>query len=256
MPPQNLLVLLLTWMLCLSAPGPLLGESVPPEISAALAKNVATFSIVAFDPTTGDLGVAVASKFFGVGSVVPWAKAGVGAVATQAFPNVRFGPDGLNLLAAGTSPADAVQVLTEADPDVSGRQFAIIDAHGNTAAHTGAKCFEWAGHLSGKNHCVQGNILTGEDVLTAMSEAFKQTRARPGTELADALIASLNAGQAAGGDKRGRQSAALLVVRQEGGIGGGNDRYIDLRVEDHAKPIEELTRLLGLHKAFFKKTRP
>jgi uncharacterized Ntn-hydrolase superfamily protein len=220
------------------------------------AQTVATFSIVAFDPETGDLGVAVASKFFGVGSVVPWAKSGIGAVATQALPNVQFGPEGLKLLADGKSPAEALQTLINADSNPTRRQFAIIDAHGNTAAHTGAECFDWAGHLAGRHFAVQGNILAGKEVLTAMAAAFEKSRAQPGNELAQALLAALIAGQDAGGDKRGRQSAALLVVREKGGIGGGNDRYIDLRVEDHEKPIEELTRLLSAHHAFFQKIRP
>jgi uncharacterized Ntn-hydrolase superfamily protein len=214
--------------------------------------TVATFSIIAFDPGTGDLGVAVASKFFGVGSVVPWAKAGVGAVATQAWTNVRFGPEGLNLLAAGKSPAEIVRLLIDSDPGAPERQFAIIDTHGQCAAHTGNDCLPWAGHRKGKHYSVQGNILAGKQVLAAMAKAFEKTRAQPGIELADALVAALSAGQDAGGDTRGRQSAALLVVREKGGLSGGNDRYIDLRVEDHPTPIVELTRLLATHKAFFK----
>ena len=215
-----------------------------------MAEIVATFSIVARDPATGDLGVAVASKYFGVGSVVPWARAGVGAVATQARPNVAFGLAALDLLEDGISPEEALRKLIAADPGRDHRQLAIIDASGRTAAHTGSECKDWAGHLDEKNLSVQGNLLANENVLPAMVDAFQKERILEYNELADWLLAALDAGEEAGGDKRGRQSAAILVVR-EGGLFGANDRYVDLRVEDHLDPISELTRLLGLHKDFF-----
>lgn len=212
---------------------------------------VNTFSIVAFDPATGDLGVAVESKYFGCGSVVPWAKAGVGAVATQARAKVSFGPGGLRLMEEGKSPREALDVLLETDPKREIRQVAMVDAQGRTAAHTGAECDAWAGHHAVVNLSVQGNLLAGDGVVPAMVEAYDKARKLEGSELADWLLAALVAGQAAGGDRRGQQSAALLVVRANGGVGGDNDRYIDLRVEDHARPIEELSRLLEGHKAAF-----
>jgi uncharacterized Ntn-hydrolase superfamily protein len=222
--------------------------------AAALAEpQVNTFSIVAFDPDTGDLGVAVESKYFAVGSVVPWAKAGVGAVATQALAKVSYGPDGLTLMAAGKAASKALEELREADPKSELRQIAMIDSAGNVAAHTGAKCFEWAGHRTGKNYSVQGNLLAGEGVVNAMADAFEKARAAHEGELAEWLLRAIEAGQAAGGDKRGQQSAALLVVRAGGGPGGDNDRYVDLRVDDHAEPIVELARLLGLHRQFYRR---
>lgn len=213
--------------------------------------EVHTFSIVAFDPVTGELGVGVESKYFGVGSVVPWAKAGVGAVATQARAKVSFGPDGLSLMEGGKSAREALDLLLDADPDAADRQVGMIDAQGRTAAHTGSNCSQYAGQIRGKNYSVQGNLLAGEGVLTAMAEAFEAAQKKEGTELADWLLAALQAGQAAGGDRRGQQSAALLVVHAGGGPGGDNDRYMDLRVEDHAKPIEELARLRALHAEFY-----
>lgn len=212
---------------------------------------VATFSIVAFDPATGDLGVAVESKFFGVGSVVPWAKANVGAIATQSSANITYGPEGLALLESGKSAREALSQMTAADSGRDHRQAGIVDAKGNAASFTGTKCNVWAGHIEGTNFCVQGNILTGEDVVRAMASEYEKARAVKGSELADWLTAALEAGQQAGGDKRGRQSAALLVVRDKGGYAGKNDRYIDLRVEDHAEPIQELSRLLEMHKKFY-----
>jgi uncharacterized Ntn-hydrolase superfamily protein len=220
----------------------------------AAEPRVNTFSIVAFDPATGDLGVAVQSKYFGVGSVVPWAQAGVGAVATQSYAKIAYGSDGLRLLAAGKSPADALAELTKADDKPELRQVGIVDAQGRIAAHTGKECNGWAGHKEGRNFTVQGNLLAGEGVVAAMAEAFEKARTEGG-ELADWLTAALKAGQAAGGDKRGQQSAALLVVRKGGGPGGDNDRFVDLRVEDNEKPIEELARLLELHKRFYSRAR-
>ncbi len=235
---------------CCCGPGG--GPAKKPAVSApAAAPNIATYSIVAFDPATGDLGVAVQSKFFGVGSVVPWAKAGVGAIATQAEANVTYGPEGLRLLAGGKSPRQVVELLTEADPRREVRQFAMVDAKGSVAAFTGAKCNEFAGHLERKNFSVQGNILAGEGVIKAMDTAYVAAQKKPGTELGDWLVAALDAAEQAGGDKRGRQSAALLVVRENSGYGRVNDRYIDLRVEDHAEPVQELARLLEMHKRFY-----
>lgn len=212
--------------------------------------TVATFSIVAHDPTNGDLGVAVQSKFLAVGSVVPWARAGVGAVATQAAANIRFGPDGLALLADGLGAAATLERLLAADPEREQRQVALVDADGTAVAHTGAECMAWAGHHVGPGFAVQGNILAGERVISAMAEAFERTSG----ELAERLVAALSAGQAAGGDRRGRQSAALYVARAGGSYGGNHDRYIDLRVDDHPEPIGELSRLLRLHRFYL--TRP
>jgi len=215
---------------------------------AAGEPEVNTFSIVARDPATGELGVAVESKYFSVGSVVPWAKAGVGAIATQSLAKITYGSEGLVLLEKGRSPREALDALLAADGGRERRQVGMIDAAGRTAAFTGSECIDWAGHREGKNYAVQGNLLAGEAVLTAMAEAFESARRVAGSELADWLTAALVAGQAAGGDRRGQQSAALLVVRSGGGLGGDSDRAIDLRVEDHPQPIAELARLLALHK--------
>jgi len=209
---------------------------------------VATFSIVAYDPETHDLGVAVQSRFLAVGVVVPWAKAGVGAIATQAYANTSYGPNGLKLLESGLSVQETLDKLVQADDGRAHRQVGIIDAKGNAAAYTGAETNAWAGHhVVGKNYAVQGNILAGEEVILSMGEAFEKTE---GT-LAEKLIAALEAGQAAGGDTRGQQSAALLVVRKNGGFGGFNDRYIDLRVDDHPTPIQELKRIYKLYEKTF-----
>jgi uncharacterized Ntn-hydrolase superfamily protein len=220
--------------------------------SNAAEPPIATFSIVGYDPATGDLGVGVQSKFFSVGSVVPWAKAGVGAVATQSWANVTYGPEGLKLLEKGKSPAEAMKILTQADARREFRQVGIVDAKGRAESFTGKRCNEWAGHQTGKHYAAQGNILAGEAVVKDMAAVYEKAQKKPGTELADWLMAALEAAQAAGGDKRGRQSSALLVVRAGGGYSGQGDRYIDLRVEDHKTPVEELGRLLKLHKNFFR----
>ncbi len=217
-------------------------------IGAEDPPRVATFSIVAADPRTGELGVAVQSRFLAVGAVVPWAKAGVGAVATQALANTMYGPEGLRLLAAGVSPDNVVKTLKERDGANAVRQLGVVSADGRAATFTGAKCNAWAGGRIGKNFAVQGNILTGEAVVEAMAASFEKSG---DNELAQRLIDALAAGQAAGGDKRGMQSAALLVVREGWGYAGLNDRYRDLRVDDHAAPISELQRLYDLHKAVF-----
>ncbi len=206
---------------------------------------VATFSLVGYDPDTGDLGVAVQSKFFAVGAVVPWARAGVGAVATQALANTTYGPSGLDMLTGGSSAAEAVAALTAADAGRDQRQLGIVDAAGNAASFTGEACLAWAGGRTGKHYAAQGNILAGPGVVDAMAETFEATDG----DLADRLVAALAAGQAAGGDARGRQSATLLVVRARGGYARLNDRYVDLRVDDHPAPIAELRRLLGMRRA-------
>ena len=211
---------------------------------------VATFSIAARDPLNGDLGVATQSKFLAVGSIVPWAQAGAGAIATQANANFTYGPDGLALLASGLPAERTLQHLISADPQREHRQVGIVDANGGSATYTGDACFAWAGGIAGPNFACQGNILTGEETVVAMAEAFVA-----GTgPLAERLVSVLAAGQARGGDSRGQQSAALLIVRAGGGYGGNNDRYIDLRVDDHPQPIDELARILAIHRLLFEKT--
>lgn len=202
-----------------------------------------TFSIVAADLERGEWGVAVQSKFIAVGSVVPWARAKVGAIATQAYANVRFGPDGLELLAKGTSAEEVVRRLTSADPRAALRQVGVVDAKGNAASFTGKDCPEWAGHSTGRGFACQGNILFGPAVVAAMARAFETT---PG-DLPERLLAALSAGQREGGDRRGMQSAALLIVREKGGYDEGSDRWVDIRVDDHPSPIEELRRVFRLY---------
>lgn len=221
-----------------AGPGDTGGES--PEGSTD--EPVATFSIVARDPDTGDLGVAVQSKFFAVGAVVPYAEAGVGAVATQASANTTYGARGLELLRQGLDATDAVERLVADDERRPQRQVGLVDARGNAASFTGEECLDWAGHRTGEGWAVQGNILAGPEVVDAMAEAFQVAEG----DLASRLVTALAAGQAAGGDARGRQSAALLVVREGAGYGGFSDRFIDLRVDDHPAPIRELERLLDI----------
>jgi len=202
-----------------------------------------TFSIVACDPKTKDLGVAVESRFISVGAVVPWAEAGVGAVATQSFANTAYGPRGLALLRKGIHPKEALKQLTAKDPMAEQRQVGLVDARGRAASFTGEKCFAWAGSVVGRNYACQGNILAGEDVVKSMARAFESMDG----DLPVRLLAALHAGQRAGGDKRGQQSAALVVVREKGGYGGLNDRWIDVRVDDHPAPIDELTRIFNIY---------
>jgi uncharacterized Ntn-hydrolase superfamily protein len=202
-----------------------------------------TFSIVAADPEAGEVGVAVASRFFSVGSVVPFAKAGVGAVATQSFANTTYGPRGLELLELGVLPDEVVRVLTRSDDGREQRQLGVVAANGAAATYTGTKCNAWAGGRTGPNFAAQGNILAGEPVVAAMERAFLDTK---GQTLAERLYAAIVAGDKAGGDARGRQSIALLVARAKGGYGGFTDRAIDLRVDDHSDPIVEMGRLLGI----------
>ena len=194
------------------------------------------------DLNKGDWGVAVASKFIAVGALVPWAKANAGAIATQAFANISYGPNGLELLSKGLSAKEVLHKLIEPDDLKDERQVGIVDSKGNAAAWTGKKCFEWAGHVVGDGFTAQGNILTGEDVVEAMAKAFETTKG----ELVDKLLAALAAGDEKGGDRRGKQSAAIIVVREKGGYGGYTDRYVDLRVDDHAEPVKELQRLFRI----------
>jgi len=212
-------------------------------------KIISTFSIIAYDPETQELGVAVQSRFLAVGAVVPWAKAGVGAVATQAMGNTTHGPAALELLAKGDKPEDVAKALLEKDYGREQRQMGIVNAKGESTTFTGKECLEWAGGVSGKNYCIQGNILAGEAVVKAMEKSFLESKG----ELGERLIAALAAGQEAGGDKRGMQSAALLIVREGWGYLGLNDRYRDLRVDDHVEPIKELKRVYDLHCATFPK---
>jgi len=208
---------------------------------------VATFSIVAYDPETQELGVAVQSKFIAVGSVVPWAKAGVGAVATQSYANTTYGPKALSLLAEGEEPEAVMKKITEPDRKAAVRQVGIVDAKGRSATFTGEKCNAWAGGIKGENFACQGNILAGEDVVKNMAKSFQESKG----DLGERLLGALQAGQEAGGDSRGMQSAALLIVRDGWGYGGFNDRYRDLRVDDHPEPIKELLRVYGLHREIF-----
>ena len=213
-------------------------SSLSPRVSGE--KEIATFSIVARDPVTGELGVAVASRFFAVGSVVPWAKAGVGAVATQSFANTTFGWRGLELLEKGASPEEVVEILIRNDDDPERRQIGVVSADGKSATYSGVRCLPWAGGRNGLNYAIQGNILAGETVVTSMEETFLKT---DGT-LAERMYEALVAGDRQGGDARGKQSAALLVVKENAGYGGYTDKAIDIRVDDHPQPFKELGRLL------------
>ena len=211
-----------------------------------------TFSIVGYDPQEKEWGIAVQSKFLGVGAVVPFAKAGVGAVATQSYANTAYGPQALELMAQGKSADEVMELITKDDPDKEMRQVGLIDAEGNGATFTGTYCYDWAGGVTGKHFAAQGNILVDENTVKAMAETFESTEG----SLAHRLLQALNAGQQAGGDSRGQQSAALLVVKEKGGYGGYNDRYIDLRVDDHPEPITELIRIFGLQQLYFAKAKP
>src|SRR5919112_475063 len=217
-----------------------------------VTKIIATFSIVGFDPETDSLGVAVQSKFLAVGSVVPWARAGVGAVATQAMANYNYGPRGLDLMAEGNPAEQTVEALTSADDEREHRQVGVVDARGRASTFTGSECFDWAGGVTGEHYAAQGNILVGKETVEAMTTVYEATEG----DLATRLLGALEAGQEAGGDSRGKQSAALLVVREGGGYGGDNDRVVDLRVDDHPEPIRELMRIRDLHTLYFGETRP
>jgi len=210
---------------------------------AAPQTTIATFSIVARDPSTGELGVAVQSRFFAVGAAVPFAEGDVGAIASQAMGNPMYGTRGLQLLREGRSVQETLAILLEADPQRDHRQVGIVDAKGRSVAYTGSKAFAWAGHRTGADFAIQGNILVSEETVVAMERAFTETRGM----LGERMIRALEEGQKAGGDSRGMQSAALLIVRK--GVGyGGTDRYCDLRVDDHTEPIKELRRLFTVWK--------
>jgi uncharacterized Ntn-hydrolase superfamily protein len=214
-------------------------------------KPVATYSIVTFDAEARQWGVATQSKFLAVGSVVPWAEAEAGAVATQSYANPRYGPDGLALLREGVDAAEVVRRLTEADDGRETRQLGIVDARGGSATFTGTECHDWAGGRTGDGYAAQGNILVGAETVDALAETFESSAGKP---LAERLIDCLAAAQAAGGDRRGQQSAALLVVEKDGGYAKLSDVLVDLRVDDHAQPIEELRRVYRLHDEIFGRT--
>jgi uncharacterized Ntn-hydrolase superfamily protein len=216
-----------------------------------MADLVATFSIAACDLDAKQWGVATQSKFLAVGSVVPWAAPEVGAVATQAYANPRYGPNGLDLLREGRSAQEVVDELTGADEGRDHRQLGIVDAQGGSATFTGSECLDWAGGRTGPGYAAQGNILVSGATVDAIAETFESSSGRP---LAERLLDCLAAAQAAGGDSRGQQSAALLVVQRDGGYAGLSDEVFDLRVDDHELPIEELRRLYGLHQAIFGQT--
>jgi len=202
-----------------------------------------TFSIVAYDPEKKEWGVAVQSKFIAVGSIVPFAKVNVGAVATQAWANTSYGPKSLALLEQGMTAEETVKIITQHDEKREHRQVGIVDSFGNAASFTGKKCFDWAGHVIGENYACQGNILVSEDTVLAMSHAYRETSG----DLVEKLLAALEEGQEAGGDSRGKQSAAILIVKEEGAYDGGTDRYINVRVDEHEHPIKELRRVFELY---------
>lgn len=211
-----------------------------------------TFSIAAFDPAENAWGIAVASKFLAAAAVVSWARAGAGAVATQAHAKVSFGMEGLALMESGLSAQETLQRLIAADEGRAHRQVGLVDTRGGAAAHTGLECYPWAGHHTGEGFTCQGNILAGAQVVEAMAAAFTTAQG----ELADRLLAALLAGDEAGGDRRGKQSAGVLVVKMGGGYGGDNDRYLDLRVDDDPEPVRRLAELVAMHHLFFGTMRP
>jgi uncharacterized Ntn-hydrolase superfamily protein len=211
---------------------------------------VATYSIAACDPDARQWGVATQSKFLGVGSVVPWAVPGVGAIATQAYANPRYGPEGLALLREGLSAQEVVERLTAADDGREHRQLGVVDGQGRGASFTGSECVDWAGGKTGDGYAAQGNILVSAETVGAIAETFEGST---GT-LAERLLDCLDAAQAAGGDRRGQQSAALLVVERDGGYAGLSDEVVDLRVDEHPRPLEELRRIYVMHQAIFGKT--
>ncbi len=210
---------------------------------------LSTFSIVAYDPQHQEWGVAVQSRFLAAAAVVSWARARAGAVATQSFANLSYGPDGLDLMAGGMAADEVVETLIRDDEDRHLRQVGVVDRNGQAAAYTGQGCYEWAGHIVGDRYACQGNILV-PGTVEAMAEAFEAAREGPG-ELADWLVAALGAGQGAGGDKRGRQAAGVLVVKENGGYGNRTDRYLDLRVDDDPYPIRKLAELVKMHHLYF-----
>jgi uncharacterized Ntn-hydrolase superfamily protein len=232
--------LVLTCLVCAAIGWCPVPESAPVAVAPDIEVN--TFSIVAYDPAKGEWGCAVASKYLAVGNVVPHAQAGAGVVATQAAVNINHGPNGVRLLAKGMSAEEALEALKDSDPNIEVRQLGIVDAKGHAVSFTGKKCNPWAGGKTGKHFACQGNILVGENVIDEMVKAFEQA---PGP-LAWRLMAALEAGDKAGGDKRGKQSAAILVVADKKGPNGIGDRYLDFRVDDHKEPVPELARILAL----------
>jgi uncharacterized Ntn-hydrolase superfamily protein len=250
--------------------GSRLSAQVPTEAPPHLQKIAHTYSIVGWDSATGDLGVVVQSKFPNVGGIVPWARAGVGAVATQSLSNTAYGERGLELLAAGATAEEALRAVMKTDTMLQERQVGLVDARGNAASFSGGNTFDWSGGwvgapggggsvaggkgqvLVGRGYSAQGNILVSDRTVKQLAETFERTRG----SLADRLVAALKAGQAGGGDKRGMQSASLLVVRKNAGYLGANDRFIDIRVYDAPDPIAELERLLALHKLHFFTSEP
>ena len=212
---------------------------------------VATYSIAACDLESQQWGVATQSKFLGVGSVVPWAEPQVGAIATQAYANPRYGPDGLAFLREGLRAEEVVERLTAADEGRDHRQLGVVDGTGGSATFTGAECMDWAGGRTGPCYAAQGNILVSAATVDAITDVFEASAGKP---LAERLIDSLDAAQAAGGDRRGQQSAALLVVEREGGYAGLSDSVVDLRVDEHPRPLEELRRIYVMHQAIFGET--
>jgi uncharacterized Ntn-hydrolase superfamily protein len=212
--------------------------------------RIATFSIVAYDPDINAWGIAVASKFPAVGAVVPWAQAGAGAVATQSYANTSYGPRGLAMMGSGLTAQKAMDALIEEDEERALRQVGLVDASGNAATFTGEDCFEWAGGLTGEHFAVQGNILKGPEVIETMGDTFRASD----QPFPERLLAALLAADRAGGDRRGRQSAAVLIVKPQGGYAGFNDRWIDYRVDDHVDPVPKLGELLKLHHLYFEKS--
>jgi uncharacterized Ntn-hydrolase superfamily protein len=218
---------------------------------ASMSLLISTYSIVGYDPEAREWGIAVQSKFLAVGAAVPFARAEVGAVATQALANLTYGPEGLELLRSGLTAEETLSSLTSADSDRDHRQAGIVDRNGGSGTFTGSSCLPWAGGIRGEGFAAQGNVLESAATVETLAETFAATA---GSMLASRLIECLRAAQAAGGDRRGQQSAALLVVRERGGYGGGSDRLVDLRVDDHHEPIVELSRLYGLHQLLFGST--
>jgi uncharacterized Ntn-hydrolase superfamily protein len=217
-----------------------------------MARTIATYSIAACDLEAGQWGIATQSKFLAVGSVVPWAKPEVGAIATQAYANPGYGPEGLALLEQGLSAEEVVERLVAADEGRDHRQLGIVDGQGHAATYTGAECMEWAGGRTGDCYAAQGNILVSTATVDAIAETFEASTG----PLPERLLACLDAAQAAGGDRRGQQAAAILVVERDGGYGGLSDELIDVRVDDHPRPLEELRRIYDLHQAIFGTTPP
>ena len=215
------------------------------------APLVSTYSIAACDLERGQWGVGVQSKFLAAGSIVPWAEPGVGAVATQALANPRYGPDGLALLRDGLSADETIAALVEADEGRDDRQVGVVDAQGRAATYTGKGCLDWAGGKSGHGYAAQGNILVSEETVAGLVHGFELGAGRP---LAERLVDALAAAQLAGGDRRGQQAAGLLIVQKDGGYGGMDDVLVDLRVDDHSEPVAELKRLYGMHQLLFGKT--